>query len=245
MLGLTSLEGAFMKKIVRYGLLLLLAAALAVVALWLFGVDLKKPAQEQSYESVFEPISIIEPEDLAAPPPDTGTFTDDRDSASYKTAAIGGKTWLAENLRYRAKGSWCYGDDTSNCGKYGRLYNWKTAKTSCPTGWRLPTRLDWEVLAEAAGGGETAGKRLKAKAGWDEGGGGTDRHGFSALPGGSRHHSAGDFSYAGSIGSWWTSTEYEEGGKAYCRTINYGDNDVSEGYSATGGGLSVRCVRDD
>lgn len=231
-----------MKKITKYGLALLLTAA-AGGALW-FWWNTKKTAPEPQ---TFVPVSESESEDIPDTPPDTGSFTDDRDAAAYKTAKIGGKTWMAENLRYRAKGSWCYGDDSSYCDKYGRLYVWNTAKTACPTGWHLPTRQEWVALSEAAGGEEAAGKRLKAKAGWDEDGGGTDKHGFSALPGGSRHHSAGDFSYAGGTGFWWTSTEYDGGGNdnAYIRAMNYGDNDVGESYGGKGGGLSVRCVQND
>jgi uncharacterized protein (TIGR02145 family) len=208
----------------------------------------KPPAhtQAQEEEETLSDLSVTpEPPE---PKPESGAFTDDRDAASYKTAKIGGKTWMAENLRYRAKGSWCYGDDSSNCGKYGGLYAWNTAKTVCPAGWRLPARVEWLALAEAAGGQEIAGKRLKAKSGWDEDGNGTDSRGFSALPGGSRHHIAGDFSYAGSMGFWWTSTEYGDGGasgNAYIRTMNYSDDELSESYSGKGGGLSVRCVKDD
>jgi uncharacterized protein (TIGR02145 family) len=233
-----------MNKFVSGGLILLLAAVLTVVGVfWLSG----KPAQEpQVFGSVSEsePAAEIEAEEAPDTPPDTGSFTDNRDAATYKTAKIGGKTWFAENLRYRAKGSWCYGDDSSNCEKYGRLYVWNTAKTACPAGWRLPARLEWLALSEAAGGEEAAGKRLKAKMGWDENGNGNDWLGFSALPGGNRHPDAGDFGYAGSIGFWWTSTEYG-GGNVYIRTMNYGDNDVGESYTGKNGGLSVRCVLDD
>jgi uncharacterized protein (TIGR02145 family) len=200
-------------------------------------------AREQKEETLSEMFVVPEPPE---PKPETGTFTDDRDTASYRTANIGGKVWMAENLRYRANGSWCYGDDSANCGKYGGLYAWNTAKAVCPAGWHLPTRIEWLALAEATGGQETAGKRLKAKAGWDEEGNGTDSRGFSALPGGNRHHVAGDFSYAGNTGFWWTATEYGDGsGNAYIRTMNYSDNDMSESYGDKGGGLLVRCVRDD
>jgi len=201
----------------------------------------EKSARAQESETMSEIFATPEPPE---PPPEAGTFTDGRDGATYKTAKIGGKTWLAENLRYRTDKSWCYDDDTSYCGKYGRLYAWEAA-AACPSGWRLPTRLDWLALTDAAGGREAAGKRLKAKAGWDEDGNGSDSRGFSALPGGSRHRDAGDFGYAGAIGFWWTATEYENGGDAYIQTMKYDDDDVGESYGAKGGGMSVRCVRND
>jgi len=228
-----------MRKLVWYGAVLLVAAAVVGAAIWFSG-GLKKPAQQER-----QPLAeMIQTPEQPEPPAETGTFTDDRDATVYKTAKIGGRLWTAENLRYKAKGSWCYGDDSSNCDKYGRLYVWETAKTVCPAAWRLPTRQDWLDLSEAVGGEEIAGKRLKAKAGWNEGGNGTDSRGFSALPGGNRHHSAGDFSYAGSIGFWWTSTGYGEG-NVYIRTVNYGDDDLSESYGGKDDALSVRCVRDE
>jgi len=53
---------------------------------------------------------------------------------------------MAENLNYEASGSKCYDNKPANCDKYGRLYNWNTAKTACPSGWHLPASYEWDVL---------------------------------------------------------------------------------------------------
>ena len=137
-------------------------------------------------------------------------FTDSRDNKVYRKVTIGGQTWMAENLNYAANSSVCYENNTGNCEKYGRLYNWATAKTACPAGWHLPSDAEWTTLTDNVGGSETAGKKLKSSAGWndDEGksGNGTNEYLFSALPGGIGS-SDGYFSNAGINGIWWSSTE--------------------------------------
>jgi len=66
-------------------------------------------------------------------------FVDKRDGKSYKTVKIGNQMWMAENLNYNAANSVCYDNKPANCTKYGRLYNWETAKEACPVGWHLPS----------------------------------------------------------------------------------------------------------
>ena len=192
--------------------------------------------------------SVIDVKRGSAAARQIGTFTDKRDGRKYKTAVIGGKTWMAENLNYESSCpegdesicmQWCYGDDKSNCGKYGLLYNWHTARAVCPKGWRLPSREEWDGLVKAADGD---GKALKSVLGWNENGGGTDDFGFSALPGGGRN-ADGSFNHVGKFGYWWTAAE-GGGGGAYGRYISYAKDDVSEGYSDRGLGFSVRCLRD-
>jgi len=165
---------------------------------------------------------------------------------TYKTVVIGGKTWMAENLNYQtASGSWCYNNDNSNCDKYGRLYDWNTARTVCPAGFHLPLRQEWDNLVTAAGGKKAAGKKLKARSGWNNNGNGTDDFGFSALPSGNRF-SDGSFYNAGIGGGWWTATGYN-GDRAYYRVMDYYHGSVLEihynGYKSSG--YSVRCVMDN
>jgi len=150
-----------------------------------------------------------------------GSFTDSRDKKTYKTVKIGEQTWMAENLNYNASGSTCYGNKPANCDKYGRLYEWKTAKKICPAGWHLPTKEEWDILIATVGGKETAGKFLKATSGWNKNGNGTDKFGFAAMPGGEyfsytrfaealAQMAQPDFegySNVGNSGEWWSVTE--------------------------------------
>jgi uncharacterized protein (TIGR02145 family) len=181
--------------------------------------------------------------------PSFGTLTDTRDGQTYKTVKIGGKRWMAQNLNYKTtSGSWCYEDKTDNCDKYGRLYDWNTAKTVCPTGWKLPDTANWRALVKTADTQETAGKKLRSMSGWNwndvnnVSGNGMDSYGFSALPGGLRY-SAGDFYNAGYYGYWWTATE-DDGSNAYGRGMDY-YGDLADEYDYNkSNGLSVRCIAD-
>jgi uncharacterized protein (TIGR02145 family) len=170
----------------------------------------------------------------------TGTFTDDRDGKSYKTVTIGSQTWMAENLNYAAEKSACYDNKDNNCEKYGRLYNWATAKTVCPAGWHLPKDSEWSTLMDNVGAA-TAGKKFKTKAGWYNNGNGTDELGFSALPGGDGH---GDGFYdAGGNGYWWSATE-RDARRAWYRGLRCDFESVGRGYDYKTGQFSVRCVQD-
>jgi len=169
------------------------------------------------------------------------TFTDSRDGKQYKKVTIGSQTWMAENLNYNASGSKCYYNQESNCQKYGRLYNWNTAKTACPSGWHLPSNADWNVLIKAVGGDKTAGKYLKATSGWNNNGNGTDNYGFAALPGGTGF-SSGNFSSVGDYGYWRSASEYGSNG-AYNWIIYYNYEYVNN-YNYDKSYLqSVRCVQ--
>ena len=171
----------------------------------------------------------------------SGSFTDSRDDQVYRTVRIGGRTWMAENLNFATdSGSWCYGNNASNCNIYGRLYDWNTAMTACPAGWKLPTIGDWNALVKAAeANGWNAGERLKSRSpGWD----GTDDLGFSALPGGGRGND-GSFWNVGDDGYWWSATEFGASNANY-RYMYYDNEGVYSNWDFKDGGLSVRCVRD-
>ncbi|PJJ40954.1 fibrobacter succinogenes major paralogous domain-containing protein [Hallerella succinigenes] len=170
------------------------------------------------------------------------SFTDSRDGQTYRTVQIGNQTWMAENLNYKMKGSYCYGDKPANCQKYGRHYTWEAAMDACPSGWHLPSMAEFDTLIAAVGGLGVAGKVLKSKSGWKSDGNGTDAYGFSALPEGYRYPD-GDFGLAGYYANFWSATEYNSG-NAYRMSMDYFSDYAYPNYLDKPLGLSVRCLRD-
>jgi uncharacterized protein (TIGR02145 family) len=171
---------------------------------------------------------------------------------SYKTVKIGEQTWMAENLNYNAEGSKCNENKPADCEKYGRLYNWETAKKACPSGWHLPSNAEWDKLFRFADGtngtdspykSEIAGKFLKSKEGWDknwdEDGNGIDIFGFSALPGGNDGN-------VGNSGWFWSASESSNDYDDYAYYWYMGDNSngVSGDIVDKRVRRSVRCVKD-
>ena len=75
-------------------------------------------------------------------------LTDKRDGNVYRSVTVSGVSWMAENLRYKTKEGASYFDNNSNnIPDYGVLYDWKTAMTVCPAGWRLPSGAEFRTLA--------------------------------------------------------------------------------------------------
>jgi uncharacterized protein (TIGR02145 family) len=169
---------------------------------------------------------------------DTQTTSAATDGKTFRSVKIGNQVWMAENLNIPIGDSRCYDNKDSNCDKYGRLYDWNTAKKACPAGWHLPTVKEWDALLRFAGGAETAAEELKSESpDWD----GADKFGFSALPGGFSLNGR-IFLTVGDTGNWWTSTEHDAINASY-RGMGAG-NTVDQGFNNKDNGYSVRCVRD-
>lgn len=160
----------------------------------------------------------------------TGSFTDPRDGNIYKTIKLGGKWWLAENLRYEIENSYCYKDQEDNCKKYGRLYTWEAAKKACPKGWRLPADKEWKALRDSY---ENPGKAYEALM---EGG----SSGFAALLGGWRFTDGG-YGGQGVFGNYWSDTERNASNAWY---YYFNDGELVRYNNHKSYAFSVRCLQD-
>ena len=187
------------------------------------------------------------------------SIVDVRDGKVYKTVKIGNQVWMAENLNYATKDSWCYDNEDAHCDVTGRLYTWFAAIDSasltkadtlnvhgiCPAGWHLPDYDEWDTLFAAVGGISVAGSALKASAGWVDDGNGLNSSGFTVIPAGQ-----GAYDVFGSIGehtAFWSALRCGEIA-AYDVFFSYrsgknGDG-VSFGSTPKDAYQYVRCVKD-
>jgi uncharacterized protein (TIGR02145 family) len=111
-------------------------------------------------------------------------------------------------------GAWCwYNNNSGYDATYGKLYNWYAVagiydassfsnptlrKNFAPTGYRVPTRTEWQNLRDYVGGDATSLLSISA--------GGTNTTGFSAIYPGYRAET-GTFDKIGAWTEWWGSTE--------------------------------------
>jgi uncharacterized protein (TIGR02145 family) len=147
----------------------------------------------------------------------------DIDGNVYQTVTICNQTWTKSNLnvsKYRngdvipqvtdpaawsnlTTGAWCYYDnDPANGAVYGKLYNWYAVNDPrglAPVGYHVPTETDWTTLSNCLGIDDLEIFNKMIEPGtthW------TIPHpeannssGFTALPGGVREGSNGNYYY--------------------------------------------------
>jgi len=162
-----------------------------------------------------------------------------------------------------------YDNDQETYGeKYGALYNWYSINTGkiCPSDWHIPTDSEWKELESTLGilpedidsfgfrgayvGSKLAGNAELWKTEWFESSAiVSNSHfgssGFTALPGGADFHCPEliCIDEVGTIGSWWSSTEFDTNNVWSRRLFRLSDRVFRENHNKKSG-LSVRCVRD-
>lgn len=158
---------------------------------------------------------------------------------------LDGRQWTTENLNLTIERSYCYDDSEQNCRRYGRLYEWESAKRACEAignGWRLPTNEEWRQLGNRYGGirQESADLGKASYTALIAGG----SSGFNAVYGGGRTDKSGEYQRLEAHGFYWSSTD---SGPEQVWLYNFGKNGQSFGRHENGEkfwALSVRCVKD-
>ncbi len=194
----------------------------------------------------------------------------DFDDYSYPVVAIGDQCWFGENLRstvfqdgttipeetaanfpsLTTPARSTYNNSTSVFNAQGYLYNGIAATSSqngglCPSGWHVPTELDWVELESylvVAGYGKRMGEALKSQTGWAQNGNGSDVYGFNGSGGGHAWPDGSNYSL-NYYGTYWSST-FTSSGDVMQRTLSSGSNQLNRAEYWDVIGCSVRCIAD-
>jgi uncharacterized protein (TIGR02145 family) len=196
----------------------------------------------------------------------------------YKTVVIGNQIWMAENLKVTKFNNdadilnvtdatewseqtgpaycWYNNDQEYNKPIYGALYNWFAASSAnlCPTGWHVPTDLEYNTLEIGLGlpeadvdvwgwRGTDHGSKMKNTAGWNAGENGTNTSGFTALPAGYRYYLDGLFAGQNTISYFWTSTQHDAD-RGWYRRLDGNNTAVYKASTNKEAGKSIRCLKD-
>jgi uncharacterized protein (TIGR02145 family) len=200
----------------------------------------------------------------------------DHEGNIYKTIQVGSQTWMAENLKVvtylngdsivnvtnnatwagMGVGAYSYNNNnpSNNC-PYGKLYNWYAVNDSrkiCPSGWHVPSDLEWNTLISVLDGAynptiigaqsAVAATKMKStgvKFWVSPNSGANNESGFSALPGGYRK-TDGVFASLRTEGYWWTSSTFDNDNAIRRGVSNFLFRDNSNKRI----GFSVRCIKD-
>ena len=195
-----------------------------------------------------------------------GNGVTDIDGNFYPTIILGTQEWMQKNLavtKYRNgnalvnainASSWnttngafgIYGGSDVNNTNYGKLYNWYAVNDSrglCPTGWHVPTTIEWNAMEDYLGGVSVAGGKLKTIDGWNSPNlGATNESGYTGLPGGYRF-TDGTYLFNLQLGQWWTSTNSNTT-TAHASRLFYQNAAVLKSTYDKKIGSSVRCLKD-
>jgi uncharacterized protein (TIGR02145 family) len=180
----------------------------------------------------------------------TNEFCDVRDGEVYSRVKIGEQIWMAQNVRHSVSVGqlWCANDNDSlvPCAASLRhYYDWQAAKSACPSGWVLPSKMDFEGLFTylASLGDSVPGLALKAKSNWALDDQGFDKYGLAVKPTG--------YVYAGRLVSSAIEADFltrTTGDGADAWMFSFYESPSSDGFSQsdpTRYGTGVRCIEED
>jgi uncharacterized protein (TIGR02145 family) len=196
---------------------------------------------------------IAELWNMNTPKTDTQVTIQDIDGNVYHSIKIGNQFWMSENLRttkFRkgenipkvtdgevwsklSTSAYCsYNNNNDISSNNGYFYNWYTISDSrmlCPEGWHIPSNEEWMTLINNLGGENNAGLKLREE-------------NFQIKYGGHRFYD-GSFGDLRNIGSYWTSTQYNND-NAWAIMVKTSTDNVKAGNINKESGFSVRCIKD-
>lgn len=194
----------------------------------------------------------------------------DIDGNEYCTIEIGEQIWMSGNLKtthyqngdaityITNGGGWgsfeegqygVYNNDSSNADIYGNLYNWAVVDDDrgvCPIDWHVPASVEYSDLVTFLG--TNSASKLTGNASFWNSGSLTSNDdfgtsGFNTLPSGFHNFNSGDYSYIGSGGYFWSSSQ-DDSHHGLSKVLFYNNSSVSTYDHHKFYGFSVRCVRD-
>jgi uncharacterized protein (TIGR02145 family) len=184
----------------------------------------------------------------------------DYDGNVYKTVKIGTRVWMTENLKvthYRngepipnikepkqwdilTSGAFCdLNDNQANTKAFGLIYNWYTiadVRNVCPTGWHVPSDLEWNELTTFLSG-------EKGPGGVPPGSAAINQSLFRFLPEGFRGYD-GEFTGIGYGGGGWWSATTGTAETAFYRNVNYNTASRQHMEGRKSFGYHIRCIKD-
>lgn len=181
-----------------------------------------KPAETE----VPQPVGFTKPANFD----ETKEFFDTRDGRVYKLLSFVGKTWLVGNLTYAGQDvsfAKCY-QDANSCDEFGRLYNYESAQKACPTGFRLPTQQEWELVLNKVGKKGAGKLRI-----YD---------GFAALSAGYYQKAVDSFFLKGEFAGWWVGDSEENGQGMVFNMLRNDPMMISK--ENLNDAYSVRCIKE-
>jgi len=211
---------------------------------------------------------------LECPPAVYNSFVTDYDGNVYSSVIIGTQEWMVENLctTHYADGtlipnvtivaawmaedgtaghdgaySWYDNDEATYKDDYGALYNGYAVINPhglAPSGWRIPTETDRDILTTFVGGAGVAGGKLKETGltHWTTPNtGAVDTYGWKGVGNGYRA-ATGTFNSLKDYAYFWTATQVLT--HIYCWHIAYDNDNLLANDLEKRNGYAVRCMRD-
>ena len=151
-----------------------------------------------------------------------------------QTVKIGKQEWMTLNVDSAVNGSYYFDNDTLRAQNFGRLYDWQTAITICPSGFHLPTDEEWTELTDTLGGIDVAGRKLLI----------SGSSGFNAPLSGNYNKTLDILSFVGKNAYFWTATSFNAN-VAWFRQISKDQTNINRSTVDKSYFFSVRCIKDN